>query len=177
MKFLNINNSSDPNFKLSWQTYFSSFPDYEKRTLSMHEEAAKDSRFELKAIYDNEKYIGFIFYWDISPFIFIEHFAIDEKARNKSYGSKIINKVISDNPNSTIILEIDPPIDEISKRRLSFYSRLGFVNNDILHYNLPYKKDLELYRLNLLSHGRLIDDLEYKLFHSLLLDSAEKYCE
>ena len=40
----------------------------------------------------------------------------------------------------TIILEINPPVDEISVRRRGFYERCGFAENPYPHVHLPYHK-------------------------------------
>ncbi|MGB3368895.1 MAG: N-acetyltransferase, partial [Acidaminobacteraceae bacterium] len=77
----------------------------------------------------------------------------------------------------TILLEIDPPDDDISIRRLSFYNRLGFKNNDITHCIPSFQKNLGNYILKLLSYGRLITDDEYSLFYDSLMDSIFKYSE
>lgn len=177
MKFKRITNTSDIDFRLSWETYSTSFPEYEKRLLASHKKSISDPNFFANVIYDNNSYIGFIFFWKLESFIFIEHFAIDEKHRNKNYGSKIISKVLSNYYDFTILLEIDPPNKEIAIRRLNFYKRLGFVENNLVHYNLPYQNSLEDYRLELLSSNRAISKEEYLLFKTLLKSSACKYCE
>lgn len=177
MNFKRITNISDIDFKLTWDTYSLSFPDYEKRLLSSHEKAIEDSRFYANSVYDNGNYIGFIFFWTLDSYIFVEHFAIEEKFRNNSYGSKIIKKLIEDNQTYTLLLEIDPPEDEISRRRLGFYNRLGFKNNDIIHCIPSFQKKLGKYTLNLLSHGKLITRDEYSLFYDSLMKSVFKYCE
>jgi len=177
MNFKRITTIFDADFKLTWDTYSSSFPNYEKRLLSSHKKALEDSRFYANSVYDNDDYIGFIFFWTIDSYIFIEHFAIEENFRNNSYGSKIIKKLIEDYKEHTLLLEIDPPEDDISIRRLGFYNRLGFKNNDIIHSIPSFQKKLGKYTLNLLSHGRLITQDEYSLFYDSLMTSVFKYSE
>ena len=178
MNFKQIRCISDIDFELTWQTYSSSFPVYEKRLLNSHKEALADSRFFANSVYDKGKYIGFIFYWILDSYIFIEHFAIKENYRNMNYGSKIIGKLISENARFTLLLEIDPPEDEISRRRLSFYSRLGFKNNDQIIHRIPsFQKNLGSYNLNILSYGRTLSLDEYLLFYDSLMKSVFKYSE
>jgi len=177
MNFKRITSISDTDFKLTWGTYSSSFPDYEKRLLASHKRAFEDSRFYANSVYDNDNYIGFIFFWILGSYIFVEHFAIEEKFRNNSYGSKIITKLTEENKTYIILLEIDPPDDEISIRRFDFYNRLGFRNNDIIHCIPSFQKKLGNYILNLLSYGRVITDDEYSLFYDSLMKSIFEYSE
>ena len=52
-------------------------------------------------------------------FLYIEHFCVLPK---------------------TLMLEIDPPKDDISKRRKGFYERSGFTENEFPHIHPPYHK-------------------------------------
>ncbi len=64
-----------------------------------------------------------------------------------------------------IILEIDPVIDEISRRRLHFYLRNGFVANEQYDYiHPPYKTGDKPYPLLLMSSGAPLSEPLYHLF-------------
>lgn len=64
----------------------------------------------------------------------------------------------------TIILEIDPPVDDISRRRKGFYERNGFIANDYDYTHLPYHRDCKGHRLIIMSSPRRIDEAEYNNF-------------
>ena len=50
-----------------------------------------------------------------------------------------------------VILEIDPPVDDISIRRLHFYERLGFVANPYQYIHPSFRKPFTPHRLVLMS--------------------------
>lgn len=48
--------------------------------------------------------------------------------RGQRYGSRALSMLPNDRP---VILEIDPPVDEIAIRRKGFYERCGFTRTRI----------------------------------------------
>ena len=61
-------------------------------------------------------------YWETPDFRYIEHFCILPALRGQRYGSRALSMLPNDRP---VILEIDPPVDEIAIRRKAFYERCG----------------------------------------------------
>lgn len=61
--------------------------------------------------------------------------------RNKQYGQKTLSLLAKQG--KTLILEIDPPKDDISKRRKGGYERCGFTENFFPHIHPPYHKEDE----------------------------------
>lgn len=75
------------------------------------------------------KFIGEILYWDIGGVYYIEHFCVLPAMRNKHYGQRILNAY----QHIPLILEIDPPIDEVSIRRKRFYERFNhYLKNTVM---------------------------------------------
>lgn len=110
-----------------------SFPDDEYRP---YDEQKKLHDNEVYKIYIMKTNLGeisaFIALWEFSDFLFIEHFAVEKSHRNNGLGSLII-KEICDLSSKMMCLEVEPPENEISKRRIEFYRRNG------LHLNTyPY---------------------------------------
>ena len=101
-------------------------------------EALKDDRYNWIVICDESVVVGILLYWEFDKYKYIEHLAIYSELRGKSYGSKILEIFCRDN--KTIILEIDPPIDEIALKRLKFYSKIGFMLQEFNHIDPPYRK-------------------------------------
>lgn len=172
-----VNNQSHPLFESVWSTYECSFPEFEKRVKRDQIKVLEDNRYKVYAILDNKDYVGFITIWDFDKYCFIEHFAIDPINRGKSYGKEIIKKIQSLYSNRIVILEIDPPIDDISKRRLKFYEGLGFIISDLHHLNLPYRKGGEGHRLYIMTFPNPITQDEYEAFNDFLYTEVIQYCE
>ena len=68
----------------------------------------------------------------------------------------------------TVILEIDPPNDEVSARRKAFYERAGYRANPFEHIHPPYRSEYEGHRLVVMTYPAAISENEYKNFNSYL---------
>ena len=89
----------------------------------------KKGKYEIIQFLTDGKKVGFITVWHVSDFVFAEHFVIFEKYRNKGLGAEALDKL--KNTFSKIILEAETPESDIAKRRLAFYERCGFTNNEL----------------------------------------------
>lgn len=120
-----------------WTVYERSFPLCERRGADGHEDVLGDPHYRAKAAVDADgNFLGLLFYWDNGGYLYIEHLAINPALRGQNIGSRLLSGFLETNRGRKVILEIDPPEDEISIRRLHFYERLGFVPNDY-HYIHP----------------------------------------
>ena len=144
-----------------WNIYIESFPDNERRTMENHKELLNNELYNIKSIKEDDKIIGFIAWWNIHEFRFIEHFAIDIRYRNGGYGSRVLNEFIEEN-DTNIILEVEPKGEELSNRRIGFYERLGFIYNDYEYKQPQLSKDKEQVNLRLMSFGQ---ELSLNEFH------------
>ena len=76
--------------------------------------------------------IGLLTTWHFETFVYIEHFAIDPALRSQGYGTEALKTFIS-KQEKPIILEAEPPTDDITRRRIGFYQR-----NGLTMYDFPY---------------------------------------
>ena len=73
-------------------TYNDAFPLVERRDfVDVVYLLRTEKRFNLELIMHSDNYVGFITWWDFYSFVYIEHFAIDEKHRNEGYGGKALS--------------------------------------------------------------------------------------
>ena len=68
----------------------------------------------------------------------------------------------------TVILEIDPPNDEVYARRKAFYERAGYRANPFEHIHPPYHSEYKGHRLVVMTCPAAISENEYKNFNSYL---------
>lgn len=68
----------------------------------------------------------------------------------------------------TVILEIDPPNDDVSVRRKAFYERAGYRANPFEHIHPPYHSEYKGHRLVVMTCPTAISENEYKNFNSYL---------
>ena len=114
--------------------YHTSFPIDEQRPI---EDIARliehDQRFIAYTITDaSGTFVGMLTTWQFDEFIYIEHFAIAPALRSLGYGSKALQAYIAAQQ-KPIILEAEPPTDNITHRRIQFYQRCGLTL-----YEYPY---------------------------------------
>ena len=97
--------------------------------------------FSVLEIHVNGVISGYVSVWALDGFAFIEHFVILEEYRNRGYGAEVLLKLKERFPN--IVLEAEPPTEELRRRRLAFYRRCGFFENDFPYLQPSYRKGEE----------------------------------
>ena len=177
MHTINITDSSHPLFKAFRTLYESSFPPEEQRSLQQQDMAFSDGHYHLQLYLDQcDSLIGFISYWDFDDYLYIEHFAINERLRGCGYGSTLL-KAFMGRSDAPVVLEIDPIRDDTSAARLRFYRKNGFFPNPYPHAQPPFKKGAAPVPLIILSSGRELSPAEFQRFstdfHSIVFKGIE----
>ncbi|HBK31246.1 MAG TPA: N-acetyltransferase, partial [Porphyromonadaceae bacterium] len=111
--------------------------------------------------------------WD--SYRYLEYLAVSPDLKGQGYGSQILHYLRDSN--HTIILEIDPLVNELSVRRLQFYEKSGFTLTPYRFMHLPYRKDSEPQELLILSYPKMITRKEYADFIQFVNESVIVYCE
>jgi len=157
-----VNKDTDPLLDKIENTYNTSFPETERRAFSLVRGLLKEnSLFSMNALQRDGQYAGFITAWQLDGFTYVEHFAIDESARNGGIGGKAM-KQFMDLCEKPIVLEVEIPVDEMSKRRIGFYERLGFVLDDHEYHQPPYRNGESWLEMRLMSFGQLELDSSFE---------------
>lgn len=164
MELKRITNINNPIYENALNLYRISFPYHEQREPHSQTEILGFDAYHFDAAYDNGSFVGEILYWEINNFLYIEHFCILPEMRNKGYGQKIL-ELLQPKP---LILEIDPPIDNVSLSRKGFYERCGFVANPYPHIHPPYHSGYKGHELLIMSCPNRISADEYNNFNQYL---------
>ena len=150
-----IHSQASPYWDSLVSIYHTSFPLDEQRPIeSIAHLIEHDARFAAYAIINGDKnenenengdnpqlssfisplssFIGLLTTWHFEKFIYIEHFAIAPALRSLGYGTEALLTFIK-RQNRPIILEAEPPTDELSTSRVRFYQRCGLTL-----YEYPY---------------------------------------
>ena len=155
MEFIQIKESE---FDFIFQQMELNFILEERRDFLPAKNLLKNKDYTLYHISEGSKNVGFIAIWDLVDAIFIEHFVVYEKFRNLGYGSTALT--LAKEKWGNLVLECELPSTEIAKRRLGFYGRNGFVNNEKEYYQPSYRKGGDGVYLTLMSCPSKIDDFE-----------------
>ena len=175
MEFLNIELNNTEKWEKVWDLYENSFPIAERRKIEDHIRACEDPHFHPLSVWEDDQLLGIIFYWEWNYYRYVEYLAVTPELRGHGYGFQII-KHIRDSEH-TIILEIDPLVNELSVRRLQFYERAGFTLTPYRFMHLPYRLEAAPQELLILSYPQLITKEQYTDFVSFINKDIGAYCE
>lgn len=130
-----------------YKLYQSAFPEAERRSEAALIDMFNNPLFHPNIILENLQFVGLFNYWEFDTFLYIEHFAIAPKKRYLGIGKTVLNQF---QQNKTVVLECELPSDDPSKRRILFYSKLGFNTFPFIYTQPPYSNDKEPIELLLL---------------------------
>lgn len=153
-------------FDKAFQLCQSSFPFEERRDYSEQQRVLKKTDYHFDLIMVDDNFVGVMLYWETDSFVFLEHFATLPELRCKGRGKDALN--LLKEKNKIILLEIEPPIDDITKRRYGFYSRNGFIMNPYHHIQAKYHLGDEDLELKVLTYPRIMEKEEYRSFYEYM---------
>lgn len=140
-----------------------SFPENERRDFDAQLEKSNCPEFRTMTLSEYGELLGFLNFWELSDFIYLEHFAVAKELRGKGLGSELIRQLCAHCTGKTIVLEAEPPaLNEFSSRRIEFYRRLGFHTNPFPYKQPPYRKGDEPVELVIMSRPLPLSEGDFK---------------
>ena len=174
LQFIPLHSRRDKGWDEAWELYENSYPACERWDAAGYDPAFDDPAFEADVIRRGEEFIGLLFHWKGNGFHYIEHLAISPRLRGQNMGSQALAAFCE---GRRVILEIDPPEDEISIRRLHFYERLGFVANPHDYIHPSFRRPFHPHRLVLMSRPEPLTDDEAHRFADFIREHVLRYSE
>ena len=148
-----VSDSSDPALNKIEKTYTDSFPEAERRDFSLVRGLVEhEPKFVVYALSLEDQYVGFITGWLFGSYTYVEHFAIDPSARNGGIGAEAMKQFLAF-CGTPVVLEVEMPVDEMSKRRIGFYERQGFILDNHIYHQPPYREGGEWLEMRLMIYG------------------------
>lgn len=175
LQFIPFKSRSDKGWAEAWELYEKSFPDNERWSAEGYDRAFGDPNFEADGIWRGEEFIGILFHWNADGYRYVEHLAISPALRGQNMGSAALSAFCR--KVGRVILEIDPPVDDISVRRRHFYERLGFVTNPYEYIHPSFRKPFTPHRLVLMSYPGAITYEEARSFADFVREAVLRYSE
>lgn len=140
MKFIQISDPKDPLLPQLRSLYEIAFPLHERRTWDDLIKLLPEPAMRLMAVVQDEQFIGFMIYWRLDEYTYLEHLAIESQHRRKQFGQRVMDHIIQLSE-KRLILETELPVSEDAINRIRFYKRLGLQELPY-HYEQPaYRKD------------------------------------
>ena len=147
--------ADDPILDQVEQTYNEAFPEAERRDFALVRQLiAEEPAFQLRVFYRDDVYVGFLSNWQFDGFRYVEHFAIDPAARNGGIGGLALRLFLALQEDA-VVLEVELPEDDLTRRRVGFYERQGFRLDTQCYIQPPYRVGGPSLELRLMSYGPL----------------------
>ncbi|MCM1150987.1 MAG: GNAT family N-acetyltransferase [Alistipes sp.] len=115
--------------------------------------------FRNNLICHDEMPVGLLSYWIFDRFHYVEHFAVSPEFRNDGYGARALKRLLCD-LQRPVVLEVEAPDDDLSRRRIGFYQRQGFVLWEREYRQPPYRPHGDWLPMHLMVYGNL-DESEF----------------
>lgn len=165
--------------------YRVSFPPDERRPWTREEDLrrfmASHPQMHLRLLTEGDDTLALMIYWHLDDnLLYVEHLATRPDTRGKGLGAHLLRSLLSQ-PSCSLILEVEPPSDTMSCRRVGFYTRMGLIlHTDVDYTQPPYGADSSPVPLKIMStpdidsatlSERILPALKAAVYsaHSLLL--------
>ncbi|MBR6825133.1 MAG: GNAT family N-acetyltransferase [Oscillospiraceae bacterium] len=114
---------------------------------------------------------GFLAVWNLKEFLFLEHFAVRKDCRNSGLGARLLQE-LQKCYQLPVILEVEPPIDGLSCRRVGFYERNGFFLNPYPYTQPSLGLGREPIPLQLMSSLAPLTEVEFRSARDTLYEKV-----
>jgi ribosomal protein S18 acetylase RimI-like enzyme len=146
----------------------SSFPASECRTFEAQKALLKHPSYRIITEKNEQgKAVAFLAGWEFAHFRFVEHIAVDSCIRGGGLGKKLMSSFISQS-DKPVVLEVEPPGDEWTRRRIGFYERLGFHLNHFDYVQPPLREGQADLRLQIMSYPGALAEQDFAPFKKIL---------
>lgn len=175
IEFRRLLTPADEGWQEARAIYEHSFPLQEQRTYEDHLRALADPLFRADTFWADGVLAGIVYHWATPVGRYVEYLAVAPAMRGRGVGSEAFGAFCR--RERRVVLEIEPPEDGPTVRRLRFYERLGFAASDYPYVHPSYTRAFEPYRLVLMSRpGPLCDDDARRIEH-FVRERALRYSE
>lgn len=132
------------------ELYIHAFPAEERRSLLHLAEDIHRPEARFWTLRLNDNLVGMLHAWELPNVVFGEHFATLPNVRGQGIGAAAL-RILKSSTQKPILLEVEPPCDEFSHRRIAFYERLGFHIVETEYCQPQYSPDLPSVPLYIMS--------------------------
>lgn len=153
-------------FDRAFALYESAFPRKERRDRTEQARVLNKDAYHVDFVMKNSEFQGIMLYWETDDFIFLEHFTTLPEVRGNGIGTSALGLLKA--KGKTVLLEIEPPVDELTRRRFAFYQRNGFHMTPHYHIQAKYHLGDEDLQLNILSYPTAITEKQYMQFQDYM---------
>lgn len=155
--------SEDVHYSFVEELLHTAFPEAERRNDDEQRwNTDHETRFHCLLATDGQEPIGILTYWYFDTFIYIEHLATAPHQRGQGRGKEMVCTFLEEHKTQPIVLEVEVPVDEMSRRRIGFYKRCGLQLWECDYRQPPYRASDEWLPMYLMASPGLSKEKEYR---------------
>lgn len=162
-----------PLFSRAWELYESAFPPDERRTPHPQSKVMQRAAYRFEVVTDRDTFVGILLWWHFGDVRYVEHLATLPGLRGKGYGKQVLETFVAES-DIPVWLEVEPPTDEMKRRRVGFYQRLEFVLNPHSYMQPPYTEGSRPVPLLLMTYPTTVTETAVsdfcRVYHPVLTD-------
>lgn len=166
MELIRVYTQQDLYFEEGISLCFDAFPHAERRDREELLRVLKNPDYHFEVLVEEGRFLGIMLFWQTQDFLYLEHFSTMPSLRGQGLGCKALT--LLKEKGHTIVLEIEPPADDLTRRRSGFYQRNGFVPTSHFHIQPKYHVGDADLQLQILSYPHGIGAEEYERFYKYL---------
>ncbi|OAX48059.1 GNAT family N-acetyltransferase [Paenibacillus sp. AD87] len=146
-----------------------SFPEAEYREYSEQKKLLSNSCYRLLTEENEQNEVtGFLAGWEFESFKYIEHLAVSPNIRGGGIGKRLMERYMKQTA-KPVILEVELPEDEMKRRRIGFYERLGFCLGDHSYVQPPLRAvGQETLSLQIMSYPAKLNPTQFEMVKKML---------
>lgn len=151
MEFIIIDTPDDFRAKEIFAAYETTFQPEERRDERMFRQLFGKPQVKVLSVLHRLNNIGYLILWELSEFVFVEHFEIFSEYRSLKYGSEILDHLIKQHTH--VALEAEPAsFSPDAEKRVKFYEKNGFQILDKEYIQPPYTQQTNSLNLWLMAN-------------------------
>ena len=150
-----------------------SFPVDEYRAYEEQKALLNQSEYQIYGLKNEFDIVAMIAVWEFDSLVFVEHFAVNPLHRNYGVGGKMLDELLG-MFDKRVCLEVEPPEDAMTSRRVRFYERHGFFLNHYPYMQPAMSEGKKSIPLLIMTYGSKVDKDEFEKIKQVLYTHVYK---
>ena len=158
-------------FNRIYEIMENSFPKDERRPYEEQKALLERPEYKIYIMDKSGVVCGFLAVWEFNSIAFIEHFAVAPEYRNAGIGASMLRE-LKKLVGKQLCLEVEPPENDLTRRRIGFYERNGFFLNRQPYVQPPLSKGQKEVPLFIMTTEGKVDDAGFDKIRTLLYEKV-----
>lgn len=158
-------------FPRIYEIMLEAFPPSERRTEEGQRALFENRFYKVYLRKSGERVLAFLAVWEFPEISFIEHFAVNKGLRGSGMGKEMLSEYLKSSE-KPVFLEVEPPENEVSARRIGFYERLGFCLNGFPYCQPALQEGQEPLPLKIMTYPEPVGEEDFSRYKKTAFKNA-----